>query len=60
MRKLPNYFKTHTKEDLFDLRKSPYGHALDCEGMTYYQVISDDPDRLHMFNQVRKFQSAQH
>ncbi|KAF2809937.1 o-methyltransferas-like protein [Mytilinidion resinicola] len=52
MRKLPDYFKTHTKEDLFDLRKSPYAHALDREGMTYYQVISDDPDRLHMFNQT--------
>ncbi|KAF2499419.1 S-adenosyl-L-methionine-dependent methyltransferase [Lophium mytilinum] len=52
VRKLPDYFKTHTKEDLFDLRRSPYPHALDHEGMTYYQVISDDPDRLHMFNQT--------
>ncbi|KAI9689218.1 MAG: hypothetical protein M1822_000956 [Bathelium mastoideum] len=50
--KLPQYLKTHTKEDLRDLQKSPYAWAKDREGMTYYQVISDDPERFEMFNKT--------
>ena len=48
--KLPDYFRTHTHEDLFDLKKSPFAYALGLEGMTYYEAISQDPDRLNMFN----------
>ncbi|KAI9708755.1 MAG: hypothetical protein M1820_003710 [Bogoriella megaspora] len=56
---LPRYFKTHTKEDLFDLKKSPYAFAKDREGMTYYQVISDDPERFEMFNNSLVHMDAQ-
>ncbi|KAL9088291.1 MAG: hypothetical protein Q9165_006215 [Trypethelium subeluteriae] len=48
--KFPQYLKTHSKEDLKDLRKSPYAWAHGLEGLTYYQVISANPDRLEMFN----------
>jgi hypothetical protein len=48
--KLPEYFRTHTHEDLFDLRKSPFAYALGLEGMTYYEAISHDADRFNMFN----------
>lgn len=48
--KLPEYFRTHTHDALFDLKKSPFAYALGLEGMTYYEAISQDPDRLNMFN----------
>ncbi|KAH8820715.1 o-methyltransferase-like protein [Xylogone sp. PMI_703] len=48
--KLPEYFRTHTHNDLFDLKKSPFAYALGLEGMTYYEAISHDPDRFNMFN----------
>ena len=48
--KLPEYFRTHTQDALFDLKKSPFAYALGLEGMTYYEAISQDPDRLNMFN----------
>jgi hypothetical protein len=48
--KLPEYFRTHTHDDLFDLKKSPFAYALGLEGMTYYEAISHDPDRFNMFN----------
>lgn len=48
--KLPEYFKTHTQQDLFDLKKSPFAYALGLEGMTYYEAISHDADRFNMFN----------
>lgn len=48
--KLPEYFKTHTQEDLYDLKKSPFAWALGLEGLTYYEAISHSPERLHRFN----------
>lgn len=48
--KLPEYFKTHSQEDLYDLKKSPYAYAIGLEGLTYYEAISHDPNRLSMFN----------
>lgn len=48
--KLPEYFRTHSHEDLFDLKKSPFAYALGLEGMTYYDAISHDADRFNMFN----------
>jgi len=48
--KLPEYFQTHTQDDLYNLTKSPFAYAFGLEGMTYYETISHDPDRLHMFN----------
>lgn len=48
--KLAEYFKTHSKEDLYDLKKSPYAYGHGLEGLTYYEAISHTPERLHMFN----------
>ncbi|KAE8443020.1 hypothetical protein EG329_002414 [Mollisiaceae sp. DMI_Dod_QoI] len=48
--KLPDYFKSHTREDLFDLKKSPFAWAFGLEGLTYYEAISHNPDRFNMFN----------
>ncbi|RDW60593.1 O-methyltransferas-like protein [Coleophoma cylindrospora] len=48
--KLPEYFKTHTHDDLFDLKKSPFAYSLGLEGLSYYEAISYDPDRFNMFN----------
>ncbi|CZR68915.1 related to O-methyltransferase B [Phialocephala subalpina] len=48
--KLPDYFKSHTREDLFNLKKSPFAWAFDLEGLTYYEAISHNPDRFNMFN----------
>ena len=50
--KLPQYLKNHKKDDLMDLRKSPYAYVKNLEGKTYYEVISADPERLEMFNQT--------
>ncbi|KUJ18488.1 o-methyltransferase-like protein [Mollisia scopiformis] len=50
--KLPDYFKSHTQEDLFDLKKSPFAWAFGLEGLTYYEAISHNPDRFNMFNQT--------
>lgn len=51
-KQLPRYFKTHTKEDIRDLKKSPYAFAHGLEGKTYYETISADPERFEMFNQT--------
>ncbi|RDW91674.1 O-methyltransferas-like protein [Coleophoma crateriformis] len=48
--KLPEYFRTHTHDDLFDLKKSPFAYSLGLEGLSYYEAISYDPERFNMFN----------
>ncbi|KAL2063150.1 hypothetical protein VTL71DRAFT_6222 [Oculimacula yallundae] len=48
--KLPEYFRTHQQEDLYDLKKSPYAWAVGMEGHDYYEAISSDPKKLHNFN----------
>jgi hypothetical protein len=48
--KLPDYFRTHKQEDLYDLKKSPYAWAVGLEGKDYYHAISSDPKKLHNFN----------
>ncbi|KAH7381074.1 o-methyltransferase-like protein [Cadophora sp. MPI-SDFR-AT-0126] len=48
--KLPEYFRTHKQEDLYDLKKSPYAWAVGLEGKDYYEAISSDPKKLHNFN----------
>ncbi|KAK8903278.1 hypothetical protein QC760_007760 [Botrytis cinerea] len=48
--KLPEYFQTHSKEDLYDPTKGPYAYGHGLEGKTYYEAISHTPERLHMFN----------
>lgn len=47
---LPDYFKTHKPEDLFDLRKSPFCYAFGKEGKTYYEALDDDPEQRHIWN----------
>ncbi|TVY92319.1 O-methyltransferase [Lachnellula willkommii] len=48
--KLPEYFRTHKQEDLYDLNKSPYAWAVGMEGKSYYDAISSDPRKLHNFD----------
>ncbi|TVY27243.1 O-methyltransferase [Lachnellula hyalina] len=48
--KLPEYFRTHKQEDLYDLNKSPYAWAVGMEGQSYYDAISSDPRKLHNFD----------
>jgi hypothetical protein len=48
--KLPEYFRTHKQEDLYDLKKSPYAWAVGLEGKGYYEAISSDPKKLRNFN----------
>lgn len=49
--KLPEYFRTHSQADLYDLNKSPYAWAVEQEGKSYYEAISnEEPRKLHNFN----------
>ena len=48
----PQYLKTHTKEDIYDNKKSPYAWAHGLEGITYYEAIASDPDRNEMFSRA--------
>lgn len=48
--KLPDYFRTHTQSDLYDLTKSPHAWAVGREGSTYYEAINADPKFLNYFN----------
>ncbi|KAF4125427.1 O-methyltransferase [Geosmithia morbida] len=47
---LPDYFKTHTPEDLYDPKKTPVAFANGREGKTYYEVIGEDPERRRLWN----------
>jgi hypothetical protein len=58
--KLPQYFRTHTQEDLYDLKKSPFAYALGLEGLTYYEAISHDADRFNLFNITLSQMEDQH
>ncbi|RDW75539.1 hypothetical protein BP6252_06681 [Coleophoma cylindrospora] len=48
--RLPRYFQTHEKKDLYDLKKSPYAWVVGLEGKDYYEAISSNPKKLHNFN----------
>ncbi|KAM3065321.1 hypothetical protein ACMFMG_004295 [Clarireedia jacksonii] len=48
--KLPEYFKTHSRADLYDLNKSPYAYGYGLEGKTFDEVTSYPPERLRTFN----------
>ena len=43
---------THTKEDIYDNKKSPYAWAHGLEGKTYYEAIASDPERNEMFGKA--------
>lgn len=51
-RSMPEYFRTKSPEDLIDLRKVPYAYAYDSEGKTFYEVLTETPERLNMFNKA--------
>jgi hypothetical protein len=55
---LPEYFKTKTPEELIDLRKTPYSCAYGSEGKTFYEVLTETPERLNMFNKAMMQQEA--
>ncbi|KAL2256328.1 hypothetical protein VTK26DRAFT_1831 [Humicola hyalothermophila] len=47
---MPDYFKTHAPDELFDLTKSPFCYAFGKEGKTYYEAIDEDPEQRHIWN----------
>ncbi|RDW66778.1 hypothetical protein BP5796_09527 [Coleophoma crateriformis] len=47
---LPEYFKTHTPEDLYDLKKSPFAWASGYEGLTYYDALNLDVEKRNIWN----------
>lgn len=50
--KLPEYLSTHSKDEMRDMRKSPYAYGHGMEGKSYYEVISAEPKRFEAFNQT--------
>jgi hypothetical protein len=55
---LPDYFKTKTPKELIDLYKTPYSCAYGKEGKTFYEVLTETPERLNMFNKAIMQQEA--
>ena len=55
--KLPEYFEKHNLNDMVDLRKTPYSYTYG-EGKTYYEVLSEKPETLEMFNRSMMQQEA--
>lgn len=47
---LPDYFKTHQPEELYDLKKSPFCFSIGKEGKTYYEAIDEDPEQRNIWN----------
>ncbi|KAG7289660.1 hypothetical protein NEMBOFW57_006035 [Staphylotrichum longicolle] len=47
---LPEYFKTHQPEELYDLKKSPFCFSVGKEGKTYYEAIDEDPEQRNIWN----------
>jgi hypothetical protein len=55
--KLPEYFQKHSSEDMVDIRKTPYSYTYG-EGKTYFEVLSEKPETLEMFNRSMMQQEA--
>jgi hypothetical protein len=47
---LPDYFKSHAPEDLYDLKKSPFAFSEGKEGRSYYDVLNDDMEKRMIWN----------
>ncbi|AEO63490.1 uncharacterized protein THITE_2041488 [Thermothielavioides terrestris NRRL 8126] len=47
---LPDYFKTHKPEELYDPKKSPYCFSVGKEGKTFYEAIDENPERRNIWN----------
>lgn len=48
--KLPEYFKTHAPEDLFDPKKSPWSWSNGLEGLTFWEAVDQDHPRRRLWN----------
>lgn len=48
--RLPEYIATHTPEDMFDLRKSPFAFVEGKEGQTYYEILNQDLEKRDVWN----------
>jgi hypothetical protein len=53
---LPDYFTTHTSNDLLDQRKTPFSYYKNSEGKTFYEVLKDNPAEHEIFNRGMKQQ----
>ncbi|KFY08705.1 hypothetical protein V491_08415, partial [Pseudogymnoascus sp. VKM F-3775] len=49
---LPEYFKTHAPEDLYDLKKSPIAFSVGKEGLSYYEVLNLDVTQRNIWNKA--------
>jgi hypothetical protein len=47
---LPDYFKTHKPEEIYDLKKSPFCFSIGKEGKTYYEAIDEDAEQRDIWN----------
>lgn len=47
---LPDYFKTHAPQDIYDLTKSPFVYSVGKEGRSYYEVLNDDVEQRNLWN----------
>jgi len=47
---LPDYFKTHSPEELYDLKKSPFCFSIGKEGKTYYEAIDENLEQRNIWN----------
>lgn len=47
---LPDYFKTHAPEDIYDLKKSPFAFSIGKEGKTYYEALDEDEEKRPIWN----------
>lgn len=46
----PEYVRSHSPRDLYDIRKSPFAFAMGHEGKTYYEILDQDPAQRNLFN----------
>ncbi|KAH6627049.1 S-adenosyl-L-methionine-dependent methyltransferase [Chaetomium sp. MPI-SDFR-AT-0129] len=47
---LPDYFKTHQPEELYDIKKSPFCFSIGQEGKTYYEAIDENVEQRNIWN----------
>ncbi|KAH8755970.1 S-adenosyl-L-methionine-dependent methyltransferase [Hyaloscypha sp. PMI_1271] len=55
---LPEYFKKHQPEELYDLKKSPFAFAFGKEGLTYYEVLNEDVVKRNIWNKTMQQMEA--
>ncbi|KAN0108916.1 S-adenosyl-L-methionine-dependent methyltransferase [Hyaloscypha variabilis] len=55
---LPEYFKTHQPEEVYDLKKSPFAFSFGKEGLTYYEVLNEDVAKRNIWNNTMQQMEA--